>query len=203
MKRVIPHWTRRALGRGVVVDVLELLVDPLESHDECSDVVLCWDISSKVSCVQTQSSLWNEARQSDDSKYKCLALDPGSSHPEYQSQTPAMLSGVSWPHSRPSSPYWVTNTGGWRTHLSLGKDSGGAWSCQVSGCGLSACHTRPGPSLCRLPIGQLAMTSPHDWLRPSLQSLPFSGRTVLDGWTGRVRAKTAAADMKDPFPALC
>ena len=41
MERVIPHWTRRALGRGVVVDVLELLVDPLESHNECSDVVLC------------------------------------------------------------------------------------------------------------------------------------------------------------------
>ena len=41
MERVIPHWTRRALGRRVVVDVLELLVDPLESHDECSDVVLC------------------------------------------------------------------------------------------------------------------------------------------------------------------
>ena len=34
VERVIPHWTRGALGRGVVVDVLELLVDPLESHDE-------------------------------------------------------------------------------------------------------------------------------------------------------------------------
>ena len=40
MERVIPHWTRRALGRRVIVDVLELLVDPLESHDECSNVVL-------------------------------------------------------------------------------------------------------------------------------------------------------------------
>ena len=201
MERIISHWSRWALGRGIVVDVLEFLVDPFESHGEHSDVVLSsWYISS---CVRTQSWLWNEASQSDDSKYKCLALDTVSRHPEYQSQTSSMLLGVSWPHSRPSSPSWVTNTGGWRTHLSLGKDSGGAWSCQVSGCGLSACHTRPGPSLCRLPIGQLALTSPHDWLRPSLQSLPFSGRTVLDGWTGRVRAKTAAADMKDPFPALC
>ena len=28
MARVIPHWTRRALGWRVVGDVLELLVDP-------------------------------------------------------------------------------------------------------------------------------------------------------------------------------
>ena len=41
MERIIPHWSRRALGRGIVVDVLEFLVDPLESHGDRSDVVLC------------------------------------------------------------------------------------------------------------------------------------------------------------------
>ena len=32
MKRVIPHGSSRALGRRVVVDIFQLLVDPLESH---------------------------------------------------------------------------------------------------------------------------------------------------------------------------
>ena len=90
MEGIISHWSRWTLGRRIIVDVLEFLVDPLKSHGDRSDVVLCsWDISSYV---WTQSWLWNEASQSDDSKYKCSGLDLESHSHKWLSQTQAMIS---------------------------------------------------------------------------------------------------------------
>ena len=44
MEGIVTHWSCAALGRGVVGDVLQLLVDPLQGHlaaDVLADLATC------------------------------------------------------------------------------------------------------------------------------------------------------------------